>query len=127
MVKLRPLAVAEGMGELEDARHPRRQQLLHRVFGRGVEIEALRAPEGLVQRRFDRAEMRLHPRRNLERRGLDFDEVPAHEIGAQRRGDPRACVKRGGLFGEMLRLPPAPGHPLDSAFPKDRYAATVMP
>ena len=54
------LAIAEGMGELEDFRHSRRQQLLHGKFGRGVEEERPHAV-GFLEAGGEGTQMRLKP------------------------------------------------------------------
>jgi hypothetical protein len=73
MVPGRPLAVAEDAGELEDALHPRRQQFFHREFGRGMQIDRPARAMGFAERGFERRQMRLHPRRDLQRRRFDLD------------------------------------------------------
>ena len=73
MVPGRAFAVTEYTGQLENPLHARGQQLFHREFGRGMEVDRPPATAGFSQRGLERGQMRLHPRRHLKRRGIDFD------------------------------------------------------
>src|SRR5271168_4779683 len=83
MMGIAAFAVAEGMGELEQPRHPRRQQLLHGEFGRSVQKRPalLSAPRlaAILKNRRERLEMRLEAGAHLEGRCFDLGEAPGLE------------------------------------------------
>ena len=84
------LAVAEDVAERKDLALPRRQQLLHREFGRGVEIRVDAHPVDGAQRRGERMQMRLSAWRALQGGGVDLDEAEQVEMAADRRREARA-------------------------------------
>ena len=108
MVGGRALFVAVAAGDLEDPLLARRQQLLHRELGRGVEIERRdgAVAEGLAYRGFEGGEMGFEPGRDLERRGLDLDEPPLVEEAPYRGDDPRPREQIGTPFGVAVGAPP---------------------
>ena len=70
-----PLAVAEDMAHLEDPGQARDQQLLHGEFWRGVQIALQPLALGPDQLGRERDQMRLQPRADLKRRGIDLQEA----------------------------------------------------
>jgi hypothetical protein len=101
------LAVAEDMGELENARQPRRQQFFHRKFRRCVEIER---PAGLLvggdQFGGEGHQMRLQPRADLQGRRFNLEEVPLGEEGPCGGGQARTQFEHRTAAGEDIRPPP---------------------
>ena len=101
------LAVAKDMSELPDPRHPRDQQLLHRVFGRGMEPAPHRAAVArVVQIGRERPEVRFEPGADLQCRGLDLDKILRREKPAQRGEHPAALLQPRPAPGKALRPPP---------------------
>ena len=105
MVQRGALAIAEDPGEIEQARLAGRQQLLGGEFRRGVQIIRI-AGAGIVdQHRRKAVQMRLVPRRDLQDRGLDLDEVAGFEPAPQRRLDPPAREQSRAPVGMDVRPP----------------------
>ena len=82
-------AVTEHPRQRENPPLARRQQLLHREFGRRMEIggagDAVRADH----RRGEGVQMRLVSWRSLKGGGLDFEEAFSAEMAADERGETR--------------------------------------
>src|SRR5206468_5177674 len=88
-------------------RQARRQELLHREFGRGVQIEGPRgaviwimqySPEGL--------QMRLQPGAHLQGRRVDLDKAGRAEELAHRLQHPAAGFELPAALGKTVRPPP---------------------
>src|SRR6266853_3169929 len=96
MVGRAALAVAEDMGELPDSREPGGQQLLHREFGRGMEIAPGRPTVArVVKLGRERLQMWLEPRAHLQCRGVDLDKPALGEEAANGVQDaPALCEPR---------------------------------
>ena len=106
MVQRRALAVAPAVGDLVDALLAGGEQRLHGELGTGVQKKPL--PDRIERFRElhgQRADMRLHPRRNLQRRRLDLDEIARGEEGAQRHKDLGAHQEGGATARMVLGLP----------------------
>ena len=114
MVGCAPLAVAEDMSELPDPRHPGDEQLLHRKFGRGVEI-AQRGPPLLrvVKLGGECPEMRFEPRAHLQSRRVDLDEAAIGEEAANSCEDfvPAYRASRGAMRSDRAATIPASSCP----------------
>ena len=102
-----PLAVAEDMGELPDPRHPGDEQLLHREFGRGVEI-ARRAPAvvRVVKLGGECLQMRFEPRAHLQGRRVDLDKAAFGEEAANGCEDSPALFEPRAPQREAIGPPP---------------------
>ena len=112
------------MGELPDPRQPPGQQLFHREFGRGVEIEGTRgAVIRVVQNGGEGLQMRLQPGAHLQGRGIDLDKAGLGKEIAHRLQHPAAHRELGAAFGEAVRPPPWLGH---SAIPVRRIPLSPL-
>ena len=82
------LAVAEHFCEFDDAALPRCEQLLAGEFRRGAQIERRPGPVRRHKRRGKGVQVHLVAGRDLERAGLDLDEILRRKPGPQRADDP---------------------------------------
>ena len=100
------LAVAIGLGEREDLRLARRQQLLARELRGGVQIE--RPPRSIRadQLGSEGGEVRLVAGRHLQGAGLDLDEPLRLEPGAQRGPDAAARQQERPAVRVIIGVPP---------------------
>jgi hypothetical protein len=112
MVQRAALAVAEDVGETEQARLARRQQLLAGEFRRGVEVERLAAAIGQNRLRGEGREMRLVAGGDLQRGGFDLDEIAL--------GKPRAKTREDAVAGEQQR----PAIRMEAGMPPGRRLVT---
>jgi len=76
------LAIAKDPGEFEDLLLSGRQKLLAGKFGRGAQVRPQTRAIGPSEFGTRCVEMSLVARRNLQDAGLDLDETPALEPGA---------------------------------------------
>ncbi|GJE83688.1 hypothetical protein CJNNKLLH_5066 [Methylorubrum thiocyanatum] len=109
MVQGAALAVAEDVGEAEQARLARREQLLAGEFRRGVQVERLAAAIGQDRLRCEGGEMRLVARRDLERRRLHLHEIRVGKPGAERREDAVAGQQQRPAIRMEAGMPPGRG------------------
>jgi hypothetical protein len=107
MMRRRALAVAEHMRQLEDARQARGQQLFHREFGRGMEIQRpARLLVGGHELGRERHQMRFETGADLKRRGFDLQEVARREERPRRGGQPRPHLQHRPAASKDIRPPP---------------------
>ena len=100
------LPVAECAGEIEDARLARRQQLLHRKFGRGVQVKRrARAVFGHIGG-LKGVQMRLVARRALQLAAFGLGKALVFEPGPYLRLDPPTRREMAALAGMGLGRPP---------------------
>src|SRR5437868_4967329 len=121
------LLVPEHMRQLPDARQPRREQFLHREFGRGVEKPSLRlALKRYMRNNREGAQVRLEARADLQGWGLDFDKPVLGKKVANRGQYSAARDQLVMPQGKPVRPPPRPAcrtiaawfrHLAHSAFP----------
>ncbi len=109
------LAVAVDMRQLPKARQPGHQQLLHGEFRAGVQVQpAAVVRVGAVQVGGEGLKMRLHPRRDLKRRGVDLDEGVLLEKAADGAQNPPARGQERATAGEFLGVPGGQRHRTDN-------------
>ena len=84
------LTVAEHFCEFDDAAFPGGEQLLAGEFRRGAQIKRRCRAVRRHKRRGKGVQVHLVAGRDLERAGLDLDEILSREPGAQRADDPAA-------------------------------------
>ncbi|MNL24505.1 hypothetical protein D3C87_1459400 [compost metagenome] len=106
MVQRPALAVAVDMGKAGDAFLAGGEQLLAGKFRRRVQIERMDGAVMVERLCGKRVQMSLVAGRNLQRRGVDFDEVALVEEPAQSRLDPVASEKKRTPVGMDIRRPP---------------------
>jgi hypothetical protein len=88
MMRRPALAVAEDMGELPDAHLAASEQLLHREFGRSVQIAGMYpAIARIVQLGAKGPEVRFEAGAYLQRRRIDLGEALIGEEAAHRGED----------------------------------------
>src|ERR1700730_17127917 len=101
------LAVAKDMGELPDARQARNEQLLHREFGRGVQVALDSAATArVVQRGRESPQMRLEPGAHLQRWRVDLDKPALGKEVADGIEDPGALLESAAPCCKALGPPP---------------------
>ena len=105
MVQRAPLAVAEHFGEFDDPALARRQELLAGKFWRGAQIEPARSAVRGHERRRESMQMGLITRRDLQRPGLDLDEVLRGKVAPQGRNDTVARQQERPAVGMHVRGP----------------------
>src|SRR5208282_3881444 len=90
-----------------DARHPGDQELLHREFGRSVQV-TLRCSgvARVVQQGLEGPEMRLEPRAHLQGRRVDLDIAARREKAADRAKNPPALVEPAAPCRKAIGPPP---------------------
>ena len=82
------LTVAEHFCEFDDAPLAGGEQLLAGEFRRGAQVKRRPCAVRRHQRRGEGVQMHLVAGRDLERAGLDLDEILSRKPGAQRADDP---------------------------------------
>ncbi len=88
MVQRAAFAIAEHLGEFDDARLAGSQKLLAGEFRRGAQIELCRRAAGRQERGGESMEMGFIAGRYLQRPGLDLDKAVIGKPGPQARHDP---------------------------------------
>ena len=106
MVQGSALAVAIDRPETEYPGFTGRQQLLAGEFRRGVQVERLKPAVRADGLGGEGGEMRLIARRNLQRGGIDLDEVALGKPVAQRGRDAVARHEARTPVGMDVRRPP---------------------
>ena len=101
-----PFAIPEHAGKFDDPLLSRREQLFQRKFRRGMEIKPPGAPVGANEIGGKSMEMRLVPRRDLQRPALDLGEALGFEPAAQGRDDPATPGEVGAAARLRLARPP---------------------
>ena len=112
------LAVPEDLADLEDGARALGEEPLHRVLGAGVEVERPRTPDiGLGDEGdLEGSDVRLHPRRGDEERGLDLQVAQGAQPLTQR------ALER--LAGARGRPSPRIGHPECGRYSPALHAST---
>ena len=100
------LAVAPDMGKGADPRLARRQQLLHRKFGRGMQEHRMRHAVSADGAGGKAVQMRLVSRAGLQRTGIDFDEILTGKPASDRRLNAVARQQGRAPVGVAGRIPP---------------------
>ena len=104
-VQSRPLSVTEDMRQGEDALLSGGQKLLHREFGRSMEVSVQYRSVRPDERRPEPVEMRLIPGRSLERGRLRFEETLRVEPAADETRRLGALKKTGAPPGVPVAAP----------------------
>jgi len=122
MVQRSALSVAPDLGEIEDPPLARRQQLLAGEFGRGVQVERRPLARRVDELGGERVQVGLVAGRDLQRRGLDLDEVALFEPLPESGGDPIASEQPRPAILVDVRPPPGQG-----SDPRRARAAGAVP
>ncbi len=104
-VQRRALTVAENMRQRKDLRLACGDELLHREFGRRMQIGVDRRPVRPDERRAKTVEMGLVARRGLKRSRIDFHEIFGLEPAAHETEDLRPRQKRSAASGVAVGAP----------------------
>jgi hypothetical protein len=107
VVQRAALAIAKHARDLEDPPLTRREELLAGEFGRGAQIKQGARSVGPAKLGREGMKMRLVAGRDLQRRGLDLDEIARLEPAAERREHARARQEKGPSVGVPGGVPPA--------------------
>ena len=99
------LPVAEHMGQREDPGLAGRDELLHRKFRRGLQVEGRRRTVRPHERGLKAVQMGLVAGRGLQRCRVDLDEVPGLEPAADEIGDPCSREKAMATAGVTVGVP----------------------
>ena len=109
MMQRPALAVAEHMGEAEDPRLARGQELLAGELRRGVQVERRAAAAGRGELGREGVQVDFVARGHLQRRGLDLQEAAPAEPVPQRRQDAAARQQERPPVGVDVAVPPGRG------------------
>ena len=109
MMQRAALAVAERLGEFDDAALAGCEQLLAGELRRGAQIKPCRGAVGRFEHGGEGVQVSLVARRDLQGRGLDLDEIMRGKPGAQGGHDAVARHQHRPPVGVNVRCPEGRG------------------
>ena len=129
-VDRRSLAIAENAGQRVNPLLPDGQELLHREFGRSMQIGVARRAVRQNERCLEPVQVSLVSGRSLEGCRLHFDEILGVEPASQEARNPRPASEAGASRGVLVPTPERPRPKRDQEAPRladsDNWSGTRL-